>query len=420
MRRLAWGNPTLDEVCEINPRDPGPEDHTGLVSFVPMAAVSDTEGAILEHGARPFQDVAKGYTRFREDDVIFAKITPCMENGKIAVAGRLHGGLACGSTEFHVLRCRSSVIPKYLWYFLRQKSFREEAERHMSGAVGQRRVPAQYLRGVRLPLPDKHGQERIIAALDRLLERTKCAREDLEKVPNLIDRYRQAILASAFRGDLTAKWRSDGANDTSKWRHVTLGTLATDVRYGTAAKCHYEPKTTPVLRIPNVVDGRIALGDLKYGTFTKKESEKLALRPGDLLVIRSNGSVDLVGRAALVPEEAADFLFAGYLIRIRLDNKLVRPAYVHYAFGEPGIRGHIARLAKSTSGVNNINSEQLKAIEIPVPPLDEQDEIVSQIAVAFAKVDAALQQSRRAASLIDRLERATLSKAFSGELVVAD
>lgn len=141
-----WVTPTLDQACEINPRDPSPQSQMSLVSFVPMAAVSDTEGVVLEHATRPFSEVAKGYTRFREQDVIFAKITPCMENGKIAVADGLHDGIACGSTEFHVLRSRGSVMPKYLWYFLRQKTFRVEAERHMAGAVGQRRVPVSYLR----------------------------------------------------------------------------------------------------------------------------------------------------------------------------------------------------------------------------------------------------------------------------------
>ena len=117
-----------------------------------------------------------------------------------------------------------------------------------------------------------------------------------------------------MRGDLTADWRT-GDKD---WSVTTLGNLCSEVRYGTAAKCHYEPKDTPVLRIPNVIDGRINTADLKYARFTGSEIEKLALRSGDILVIRSNGSLGLVGRAALVTEEVAGYLYAGYLIRLRL------------------------------------------------------------------------------------------------------
>src|SRR5438045_619195 len=107
----GWRQLSLDEVCEINPRDQGPTDPVAKVSFVPMPAVSDVEGVILPHESRPFAEVARGYTRFRDGDVIFAKITPCMENGKIALAAGLTGGIGCGSTEFHVLRARGAVLP---------------------------------------------------------------------------------------------------------------------------------------------------------------------------------------------------------------------------------------------------------------------------------------------------------------------
>src|ERR1039458_4305993 len=204
----GWKMVPLAEVCEVNPRDSGPADQSKVVSFVPMPAVSDTDGVILGHDAKPFRDVAKGYTRFRERDVIFAKITPCMENGKSAVATDLHGGMACGSTEFHVLRSKDAILPEYLWRFLRQKTFRDDAERHMTGAVGQRRVPAQYMKDANIPLPSVLEQSRIVAMLGTLFERSKNAREELGHLPRLVQRYREAILASAFRGDLTADWRS--------------------------------------------------------------------------------------------------------------------------------------------------------------------------------------------------------------------
>src|ERR1035441_8307283 len=164
----GWKTVPLAQVCEVNPRDPGPADHAKAVSFVPMPAVSETEGVILDHDTKPFSDVAKGYTRFREQDVIFAKITPCMENGKSAIATDLHGGFACGSTEFHVLRSNGAVLPAYLWRFVRQESFRKDAERHMTGAVGQRRVPTQYIKDAEIPLPPVSEQRRIIAKLDCL------------------------------------------------------------------------------------------------------------------------------------------------------------------------------------------------------------------------------------------------------------
>jgi len=183
---------------------------------------------------------------------------------------------------------------------------------------------------------------------------------------------------------------------------LALGT-AIRVRLA-AAKCHYEPKTAPVLRIPNVINGRIDLSDLKYGSFSKEEEKKLALKAGDLLVIRSNGSLDLVGRVALVPKTVAGHLYAGYLIRIRLDRQRVDPAFVRHAFDEPSIRQHIEGLAKSTSGVNNINSEQLRAIRFRIPPLEEQKEIVEKIQSALSSIDHVRDEADRADKLLDRLD----------------
>jgi type I restriction enzyme, S subunit len=263
-----------------------------------------------------------------------------------------------------------------------------------------------------ISLPSLPEQQQITSKLERLLQRSKTAGEELSRIPRLVERYKQAVLAAAFRGHLTAEWRTADA----EWSETTLGDLCIDVRYGTAAKCHYEPRDTPVLRIPNVVDGRINTDDLKYSQFNDKEIEKLALRSGDLLIIRSNGSLSLVGRTALATEKVSGYLYAGYLIRLRLDSGRVDPKFVQLAFEEPAIRQTIERLARSTSGVNNINSEQLKGLRLPLPPLQEQYEIVRRIETAFAQIDRTAAETARAHLLLDRLDQAALAKAFQGRL----
>jgi len=271
-----------------------------------------------------------------------------------------------------------------------------------------------------LGLPPLPEQRRITAKVESLFRRSETAGQDLSRIPRLIHRYRQAILATAFRGDLTADWREiHQISFEDDWSTAKLGDLSTDVRYGTSEKCHYEPKHTPVLRIPNVVNGRIDTNDLKYGQFDKKEMEKLALRSGDLLVIRSNGSLDLVGRAALATDAVTGYLYAGYLIRLRLDSARVDPKFVQLAFEESAIRQTIEGLAKSTSGVNNINSEQLKALKLPLPPLPEQSEIVRRVENAFAQINQTAAETARASLLLDRLDQATLAKAFRGKLVLS-
>jgi len=118
----GWALATLADVCDVNPPKPTadllPVDDP--VSFVPMPAVDADLGAITGAETRPFSRVRKGFTAFANNDVIMAKITPCMENGKAAVARDLRNGVGFGSTEFHVLRSTGLVLPEYIYYFIRQ------------------------------------------------------------------------------------------------------------------------------------------------------------------------------------------------------------------------------------------------------------------------------------------------------------
>jgi type I restriction enzyme S subunit len=133
-----------------------------------MAGVSDTEGRIVEASERPLADVWKGYTHFAEGDVLFAKITPCMENGKSAIARDLRNGLGCGSIEFYVVRSNGAVLPGYVHLFLRQQTYRASARAAMTGAVGQLRVPKSFVENTILPLPPLQEQRRMVAKIEAL------------------------------------------------------------------------------------------------------------------------------------------------------------------------------------------------------------------------------------------------------------
>jgi type I restriction enzyme S subunit len=260
------------------------------------------------------------------------------------------------------------------------------------------------LRTVEIPVAPIAEQRRIVAKLDALAARTARARADLDRVPVLAQMERRAILGRLFK---------------KGWPETLLGEIASDVRYGTAAKCTYEPRGTPVLRIPNVANGRVDATDLKFASFTPEEIKKLALRVGDILVIRSNGSVGLVGRTAVVGTEAAGMLFAGYLIRIRVKDT-VDPEYLNLIMQSAPTRNAIELGAKSSSGVHNINSEELKRIIVPLPTLQDQHAAVRDVSVAFAEIDRLVAEAAAARRLIDRLDQAILAKAFRGELAPQD
>lgn len=140
----------LEFYCEINPKTIYPDDIED-VSFIPMECVSDIYGEIIEHKNGKSTN-SKGYTSFQENDVIWAKITPCMQNGKCAVATNLKNGYGYGSTEFHVFRATQNAIPEYIHCFMRSKRVREVAMSYFTGSAGQQRIGADFLEALTLPL----------------------------------------------------------------------------------------------------------------------------------------------------------------------------------------------------------------------------------------------------------------------------
>jgi type I restriction enzyme, S subunit len=151
----GWGLSTLGNCCEINPKkSKDTRLHNELkVSFVPMPAVSE-KGSIDTSETKLYEKVKTGFTYFAENDVLFAKITPCMENGKGAVAKGLQNGIGFGSTEFHVLRPIDGISnPYWIYHITMFPEFRVNAEKNMTGTGGQRRVPVSYLADYRISLP---------------------------------------------------------------------------------------------------------------------------------------------------------------------------------------------------------------------------------------------------------------------------
>ena len=203
----GWSTAKIAEVCDLNPKHGKHLQDNLEISFVPMAAVSDDRGEIENPEIRNLGQVRKGYTHFANGDVIWAKITPCMENGKAALAINLKNGLACGSTEFYVLRPNGSILPKYLYFYVRQKDFRDRAKAKMTSAAGHARVPKDFLLQDKLRIPPLNEQKRIVAKIEELQSHSRRARETLETTPDLLEQLRQSILAAAFRGNLTKKWR---------------------------------------------------------------------------------------------------------------------------------------------------------------------------------------------------------------------
>jgi type I restriction enzyme S subunit len=349
----GWVWTTLGKITRVNYRDSTlrelPDDLP--VTFVPMAAVDADGGSITAAEQRTLRAVRKGYTSFSDGDVIFAKMTPCMENGKAAIARTLTNGRGFGSTEFHVLKPAADVLPEWIFYFVRQENFRQDAKANFTGTAGQLRVPASFLEDYPIPLPALAEQRRIVEAIEQQLTRLDAGVTSLRRVQIELHRYKAAVLKAACEGRLVPQDPSDEPAEVllrrilderrAKWETEQIAKMQAQGRMilddGWRAK-YQEPQgpdmaglpklpegwvwarvkqvgkvqlgrqrapqhdsgdyMRPYLRVANVYEDRIDTSDVLEMNFTPAEYETYRLEYGDIL-LNEGQSKELVGRPAM-------------------------------------------------------------------------------------------------------------------------
>jgi len=302
--------------------------------------------------------------------------------------------------------CHEEVTPEYVYYWI--KYLNPYLEGMGSGSTFAE-ISGTRAKKIPIKYPSLAEQQRIVARVEALLSHVDAAGDRLSRVPAIMKQFRQAVLAAACSGRLTDE--SEGYDSRS------AGGLFTDARYGTSNKCDYtKEEKIPVLRIPNIATGKLELTNLKYGDLTETEIRKLAVQEGDLIICRTNGSLDLIGKAAVIPNLTEKFVFASYLIRVRVNRDLLLPEYYHICLTSQIGRDHIEEMARSTAGQFNLNLEILRSMPIPLPPLAEQREIVRRVGLLFERADAIECEVAAAGRRCERLTQAVMVKAFSGRL----
>jgi len=432
----GWEEVSIGAVVDLNPPKP-PIDalpHDFLVTFVPMPAVDAYNGMITTPEDRPFGAVRKGYTSFRENDVIFAKITPCMENGKSAIVRNLINGLGFGSTEFHVLRSTGAVIPEYLYYYIRQESFRRSAEAKMTGSVGQKRVPLNFLKNASFPLAPLAEQKRIVEKVEELLARVNAARERMIKVQEILKRFRQSVLASACSGHLTYDWRNLNTTTAMKtmsqsehsvfgslpenWKVVPVHEIATVKGGKRLPKGHQYSKGKtpfPYLRVKDFKEMSVATNDLKYITaITQSKISRYTISQGDVYISIA-GSIGMVG---LIPEQLDGASLTENAAKLT-ELKDITKEFLCYVLSSQFSQDQITRLMTS-SGQPKLALFRIKEIRISSPPIDEQLEITDRIKALFKFAKTIEKRVVAANEMAEKLTQAVLAKAFKGELVFTD
>jgi type I restriction enzyme S subunit len=207
-----WVLARVGDLVELGPKNDCPDDTE--VGFVPLQRLGVDYRSRHTFEPKPWSIVKKGYTHFADGDVLLARITPSFENGKAGIVRDLPNGIGAGSTEYFVCRpLKGVLLPEYLLAHFKTPQFLRDGEQVMSGAVGQQRVPKQYVLDSELRLAPFNEQKRIADKLDAVLAQVDACRERLDRVPAILKRFRQTVLTAAAAGKLTEEWRE--AHDVS-------------------------------------------------------------------------------------------------------------------------------------------------------------------------------------------------------------
>jgi type I restriction enzyme, S subunit len=355
----------FSSVVELNP--PTPLHWNSVhVPFISMDDVS--EDAVLKRvSSCPRRDLSSGLRTFQDGDVLIAKITPCLENGKGAFVQGLGGQVGVGSTEFHVLRPRPGIYPRYVYHWSRYPAFRHAAAASMTGSAGQRRVPASFFRQYWIPIHNYLEQQRIAEILDSTDEAIRLHEEYRSKLQEIGTGVTQRLFdADIVHPGLDAK----GAD----WPVAPLAELA-EIRTGvTLGNEPSGPSSIelPYLRVANVQDGRIDTSEVKTIRILLTQVDRYCLQRGDLL-LTEGGDFDKLGRGAVWDGRIPLCLHQNHIFCVRPDGRRISGAFLAMYAASPAGRRYFLSISKQTTNLASINSTQLGRMPIPVPSRSEQD-----------------------------------------------
>lgn len=364
---------------EHEPREAGIERYVGLDALDPYSL------RITRWG-----DVADGtsFTKsFRPGHVLFAKRRVYQK--KAAVAD--FTGLCSG--DIIVIEAKEDrLLPELLPFIVQSDAFFDFAEKHSAGGLSPR-TKWSSISKFEMPLPPMERQQELVEVFqsveEMLIHVEKARRSSIRLHTSLLldFSFRQHGIDLRLTGD---------EEMPQGWRVMSLGELVTRVQYGLSLSSGDEGQY-PLLRMPNIHEGRIDVSDLKYVDLEPEELNKYRLEPGDIVFNRTN-SIDLVGKTALF-DQTEDFVFASYLLRVNVDEERALPEYINYFLNLPHIQARLRALATPGASQANINPTSLKSVRVVLPPLTQQREIVDALSSVRATTKRVESHERRTGTL---------------------
>ncbi|WP_229725618.1 restriction endonuclease subunit S [Calditerricola satsumensis] len=408
LRHLALINPSPTVARTLSTLSPSLD-----VSFIPMDAVGEWGGLNLEL-TKPLEDaLVSGYTYFCNGDVLVAKITPCFENGKGALAVDLVNGIGFGSTELHVIRPGSQLHPAFLTYLTFSKPFRVLGQLEMKGAAGQQRVPEDFIKDFVVPLPPLSEQQAIAAFLDRETAKIDALVAKKERLIELLQEKRNALISQAVtKGlDLNVPMKDSGVDWLGEvpahWDIVPLFTVARE------------------RNVPNIGCQEMNVLSLSYGRIVRRDiSENFGLLPEsfETYQIVDTGNIvlrltDLQNdkrslRVGLVQERG---IITSAYVTLEVITR-VSPKFLFFLLHAYDVSKVFYNMG---AGVRQtLKYDDLKRLPVLIPSQEEQQAIAAFLDRETAKIDALISKIREGIERLKEYRTALISAAVTGKIDV--
>ncbi|EOB3919216.1 restriction endonuclease subunit S [Vibrio parahaemolyticus] len=352
----------------------------------------------VEAKDRPFKS---SKNKFNKGDVLYGKLRPYLN--KVVISD--DDGVC--STEIIPLNSEPNVSNRFLFYWVKSGNFINYVN-EVSYGVNMPRLGTKD--GLKAPfvLPSLAEQKVIAEKLDILLAQVEATKARLESTLETLKQFRQSVLAAAVSGKLT---------DIDDFKIEPLDKLIEEMRNGLSPKPNEDGLGYPILRISSVRAMEVDTSDVRYLECDKLTRERYALKEGDLLFTRYNGSLDFVGVCGLFKGcKYETLLYPDKLIRVRTNTSKLLPKFAEIYFSSPEIRTLVTNFVKSTSGQKGISGKDLKSVAVKYPTTDEQIKIIDIVEKLFAGADATEKQVNQALERVNNLTQTILAKAFRGEL----
>jgi type I restriction enzyme S subunit len=301
-----------------------------------------------------------------------------VSKGAFGVVPPSHDGMFA-TTEYPTFTGNSRVLDAdFLRHYMKQESFRDMALARCRGTTSRARLNPKDFLQLEVLLPPLSEQRRIAEILSSVDEAIAATQAVIEQTRTVKQGVLKRLLTKGI-GHTRFKQTEIGEIPEA-WEVVCLRDVCESMKYGTSAKCEGGADAYPVLRIPNVSGERLDLSDLKFADLDSVEATKFMVREDDLLAIRTNGNPNYIGKMSLVQGVPKGSLYASYLIRIRVNNELCLPEYVHLSSQGDVMRKSLFESARTSAGNYNINTKGLGDAILTLPPLNEQRKIIDEVA----------------------------------------